>query len=182
MEEEKFTEFIENLWINGDEDERFVENTFEKLNGQMEELYHFVLSYYDYLYIPRDYGNGEEWTMLEIHVLTDIADNPGITVTKLSEKWHRTTSMISQLVRNYSNLNLIKRERNKDNGKINNLYILPEGEKLVRVHKIYDNIDTAKTMKVLAKETSFQDIEAFFRVIKKYKDIISRVEKNTYNL
>lgn len=42
-------------------------------------------------------------TMLEIHVLTDINDNPGITATKIANKWKRTVSAISQIIKNFCN-------------------------------------------------------------------------------
>lgn len=68
--------------------------------------------------------------MLEIHALTDIIDNPGITVTEIANKWRRTTSAISQIVKMFHEEKLVRRVRNRQDGKINNLYATDKGKEL----------------------------------------------------
>ena len=58
---------------------------FQKLNKDYSKVYKFVLAHYDYIYSSRDYGTGEILSMMEAHVLTDIVDSPGTTVTELAQ-------------------------------------------------------------------------------------------------
>lgn len=168
---------VKNIWIDEDQPLEESEELFKIFNDEMEKIYRFTLTYYEYLYDKRDYGNGEPMTMLEIHILTDINDHPGITVTELARKWKRTTSAISQIIRNFYESDLVDRVRNKDDGKVNNLYIKEDGKKLVDMHKHYDNIDTVKTLKTLLKFFTFEEIETFFEVADKYGEIMEDVEK-----
>lgn len=177
MEKKLFNIDLVNTWISKNETKEDIEARFKILNTEMEKVYLFTLSYYNYLYDKRDYGNGIPMTMLEIHVLTDINDNPGITVTKIANKWKRTASSISQIIKNFYDSKLIDRVRNSLDGKVNNLFITEEGEKIVRMHKYYDNIDSIKTLKKLAEKVSLEEIEAFFNVIEVYKNIIDSSTK-----
>lgn len=168
---------INEIWIDEDMSKEERENFFRILNNEMEKVYRFTLTFYEYLYEKRDYGNGEPLSMLEIHILTDVNDNPGMTVTELAKKWKRTTSAVSQIIKSFYDGGLIDRVRNKDDGKVNNLYITDEGKKLVDIHKHYDNIDTIKTLKTLRKEATTDEIEAFFKVAEIYGDIMEGREK-----
>ncbi|MEL7648627.1 MAG: hypothetical protein AAGU76_11075 [Sedimentibacter sp.] len=64
-----------------------IDRIYSQLSPRANELYHFILSYYDYMNQPRDYdGSGELVSMVEIHLLTIIDDNPGITVSQLAKE------------------------------------------------------------------------------------------------
>lgn len=169
---------IKNIWIDNKIIKEDTENYFKLFNSEMEKLYQFVITYYDYMYTKRDYGNGTPMTMLEIHVLTDINDNPGITITELSNKWKRTTSAISQIIKMCYSLDLVERIRNKDDGKINNLFITDKGAEIVLKHKHYDNIDTIKVLKKLNETHSQEEILSFFAVLDTYKKILKNTKKS----
>ena len=113
-----YEEEILNAQIEVNEDEKLVNDRYKKLNGIMESMYDFILAYSNYYSVRRDYGSGEKFTMIEIHILTEIYDNSGITVTELAEKWCRTSSAISQTVRKLMKWGLINRVGNENNGKI----------------------------------------------------------------
>ena len=116
-------------------------------------------------------------TMLEIHVLTDINDKPGITVTEIAQKWKRTTSAISQIVKYLYDMDLLYRVRNESDGKVNNLFITDLGKELVLMHKHYDNIDTIKTLKRLSKAVGYESVETFFKVIEEYRHVVEDSKK-----
>ena len=67
--------------------------------GRTDLIFDFVSTYYERTNISRDYGTGESYSMTEVHMLTRIADHPGITVTELSQRGNRTKSAISQVVK-----------------------------------------------------------------------------------
>lgn len=177
MEKTLFDLDIKNIWIEDDESEELINERFAILNKEMEIIYQFVLKYYEYLYVKRDYGTGMEFTMLEIHALTDIIDNPGITVTEIANKWRRTTSAISQIVKMFHEEKLVRRVRNRQDGKINNLYATDKGKELVRLHKHYDNVDVVKTTRSMLKQVTMEELESFYKVAEIYGNIIENSTK-----
>ena len=152
--------------------EKVVNDRYKKLNGIMEPMYDFILAYSNYYSIRRDYGSGEKFTMIEIHVLTEIYDNSGITVTELAEKWCRTSSAISQTVRKLMKWGLINRVGNENNGKIYHLTITEKGKELALIHKKYDNLDIVKTKKKLLKKFTIEELIAFDKICKEYTNIL----------
>ena len=163
---------ILNAQIETNEDEKLVNYRYKKLNGIMEPMYDFILAYSNYYSIRRDYGSGEKFTMIEIHVLTEIYDNSGITVTELAEKWCRTSSAISQTVRKLMKWGLINRVGNENNGKIYHLTITEKGKELASMHKKYDNLDIVKTKKKLLKKFTIEELIAFDKICKEYTNIL----------
>ncbi len=177
MEKNLFNLDIKNIWIEEDEPEELINERFAIINKEMERMYQFVLKYYEYLYVKRDYGTGMEFTMLEIHALTDIIDNPGITVTEIANKWRRTTSAISQIVKMFHEEKLVRRVRNRQDGKINNLYATDKGKELVKLHKHYDNVDVIKTTKNMLKLVTMEELESFYKVAEIYGNLIEGATK-----
>lgn len=163
---------IKNLWIPEEESSEEIEKYYNIFNTEMEKVYQFTLSYYDSFYRKRDYGSGFPMSMLEIHVLTEINDTPGITVTKLANRWRRTTSALSQIISSFEDANLVSKIRNGEDAKVNNLFITEKGRELVLKHKQYDSVDTVKTLKKLLKDVDEEDLRSFFNVIDLYKNIL----------
>ena len=147
MSKKLYEDEILNTKIEANEDEKLINSRYKKLNGIMEAMYDFVLAYSNYYSIRRDYGTGEKFTMIEIHILTEICDNSGITVTELAEKWCRTSSAISQTVKKLIKWGFVNRISNENNGKIFHLSITEKGKELALIHKRYDNLDIIKTKK-----------------------------------
>lgn len=75
-----------------------VNNIFHQLNDRANLLYKFAMLYSDYVAENQDYGTGDLISMVEVHTLTAIEDNPGISVTELALMWNRTKGAISQTV------------------------------------------------------------------------------------
>lgn len=154
------------------EDTKEVNELFEKLSKDANVLYKFVLAYTDYINTKRDYGTKEQLSMMEAHVLTDIADNPGITVTELSKTWDRTTSAISQTVRKLIKKDLIYRINSKEDAKIFLLYPSKEAKVFSVAHKKYDNIDIVETNKYLLKKFTVQDLCTFYAIMDEYTKLL----------
>lgn len=177
MDKDFISENIRDLQIVDDLDEETINKYFEISNSYMEEIYQFVLLYYDYMYTKKDSGDQMKKSMLEDHLLTDIHDNPGITTTELAEKWHRTTSSISQTISKLVNAGLVDRVLNVDNRKIYNLYITDSGKNSVLHHKFYDVKDTVKSIRKLLHSVSIDELNAFFKVVKAYNLILKSNKK-----
>ena len=76
--------------------------------------------------------------MAEIHTLSLIADNPGISVSGVSKMWNRTLSAASQNINKLVKKNLVEKRKEKGNNKTIHLYVTDEGKKLSDMHKAYD--------------------------------------------
>lgn len=98
-----YLEEIVDSWVDENESEEKTNERFKKLSKIVDPMYDFILTYSNYYSSRRDYGVGEKLTMLEVHYLTDIYDNPGITVTEIAKIWNRSKSAISQTVRKLIN-------------------------------------------------------------------------------
>ncbi|WP_235332679.1 hypothetical protein [Paenibacillus polymyxa] len=59
------------------------DDKYHELDNKASIIYKFVMTYSDYIKAIRDYGTGEEINMVEVHTLTMIEENPGITAAKL---------------------------------------------------------------------------------------------------
>ncbi|RVU55712.1 MarR family winged helix-turn-helix transcriptional regulator [Anaerosphaera multitolerans] len=173
MNLETFKREILDTWIEGDESEEFVNEKYAIIDAFATNLYDFVLTYYNYMNRRKDYGLGKPLTMVEVHILTDIGDNPGTTVTELAKKWKKTSSAISQTVRSLLKLNYIRRENSTTDGKVFFLYVTEEGADMVLAHKKYDIIDTIKTNKKLAKKFTAEDLFLFNEILKEYTDLLN---------
>ena len=87
---------------------------------------------------PIDYGTGELYTPAEVHIVTRIELNPGITVTQIAEATMRTKSAVSQMVAKLEAKGLVRREKDPNNAKQQLLYVTPKGLELSKCHKAYD--------------------------------------------
>lgn len=92
----------------------------------------------DYNKELRDYGTGELYTSTEVHLVTRIEENPGITATQIAEATYRTKSAVSQMIAKLEAKDLIRREKDPANGKQYFLHVTPKGKQLSLCHKAYD--------------------------------------------
>lgn len=152
---------------------------YNRINEHVNVLYDFVLTYSDYMNTKKDYGSGENLTMNEAHVLTDIADNPGITVTELSKLWGKTTSALSQTVRKLINRELIYRVNSKEDAKVFMLYPTQRAIEFSLAHKRYDILDIIKTTKRLMRKFTDEELMIFHNVMEEYTKLLEqRKNKN----
>ena len=154
--------------MNLHEDYKQLDQLYHQLNQRAEKLYDFILLYNDYIYEERDYGAGAVLKMMEIHTLTHIEDNPGITITALAGHTGKTKGAISQTVKNLVAKGLVERRRMVGNSKTVLLHATDEGIKLSRAHKAYDIADITQTLQDLQRTCSIEEIDSFYKVIDAY--------------
>lgn len=146
--------------------------SFQVLDEKMNIIYQFVLGYNDYINMRHNYTSEVELTMLEAHLLTNICDHPGSTVTSLAAAWDRSVSATSQTVRRLMAKDLVTRENAPDNGKVFYLHPTEKGLRASDQHKRYDVEDTIKTVKRLLKEMPFQEVETMFHSLERYVSLL----------
>lgn len=155
--------------LSGDE----LERVFRELNEFNKYIYDFVIGYYKYIYKTKDYGTENNFSMLEAHLITDIAKEPGITANILAKKWDKTPAFISQSLTKLENNGYIIRRLNKENRKFYNLYLTKKGDEFDKIHKKYDIRSIVETNKKLMKKFSFEELVNLRVILKEYENIIS---------
>lgn len=150
----------------------------ELLTESMERVYTFVSDSHDLYSVTRDYGNGDKMNMAEIHTLSLIADNPGISVSGVSKMWNRTLSAASQNINKLAKKNLIEKKKEKGNNRTIHLYVTESGQKLSDIHKAYDQRELTKIAEVLLKIHTFDELKTALKVI---ETGITIIEKNKIN-
>lgn len=154
-----------------------IDEQFKALNTRHNNIYQFVMLYYNYIISKHDYGTGELVSMIEAHTITYIEENPGTTVSDLASYWNRTKAALSQTVSKLVDKGFIEKVQSEKNKKTYLLYVTDKGLELSRAHKLYDTIDIAKTMGQLLEKCSPEELESFFKVIDEYIILI----KNDFN-
>lgn len=150
-------------------------NDLKLLTESMEHVYTFVSDSYDMYSAARDYGNGDKMNMAQIHTLSLIADNPGISVSGVSKMWNRTLSAASQNINKLVKKNLIEKKKENGNHKTIHLYVTESGQKLSDMHKAYDRKELTKVAEVLLKTHTMDELKTALKVI---ETGITILEKN----
>lgn len=154
--------------LNGKE----LEKTFKELNEFNMYIYNFVISYYKYTYKTKNYGTKDNYSMLEAHIITDIAENPGITANLIAKKWDKTPAFISQSLTKLEDRGLIERKLNKNNRKFYNLFLTDNGKKFDEIHKKYDIKSIINTNKKLMEKFSLDELIKLRVILEEYGKII----------
>lgn len=149
-----------------------IDRVYAQLSPRADLLYSFVILYDAYINGRRDYGTGMLINMVEVHTLTMIADQPGVTVSELSIMWGRTKGAVSQNVSKLEQKKLVTRMRDKKDAKIVHLYVTKEGEQLSMAHKLYDIMDIMQTQRDLMQSCTIEEINSFFKVLQEYKNLL----------
>ncbi len=147
--------------------------TSRELLEKSEILYTFVDMFSAYENNPKDYGTGELYSMIEIHILNAIYNCPGITAKELSEKMRRTKGFISQVLSKLESAGHIIRIPCKTNAKLRELYVTQSGQHLCFAHNEFDEKTLLKTYQYLLRDCTDEEIEAFYRVMQVYINIMN---------
>ena len=146
--------------------------SYEKLANDLNRISKFTLAYSEYIYTARDYGTGDCLSMLEAHVLSDIVNKPGITVTELSKVWDRTKSAISQTVKKLMQKDYVYRVNSADDGKVFHLYPNESAICFAQAHKEFDRMGMYRSRIKLLDSFTDEEIDTFYRIAEEYTRII----------
>lgn len=137
-----------------------------------DALYRFVLLYGDYMKQIRNYGTEYDVTMIEVHLLTQIEENPGTTVTKQAEYWMRTKGAISQTLSKLIERGLVYKKPADYDAKTMLLYPTEAGKYLSKKHKEYDHKAVLETIDELKEQFTEKEIEDFIKVVNAYTEML----------
>ena len=117
----------------------------------------------DYHKELRDYGTGEFYTSTEVHMVTRIEENPGITAVRIAEYTCRTKSAVSQMLTKLEGKGLIYKEKDPNNGKQQLLYVTDKGKQLSLCHRAYD--ETAVPIREMVDRFGMDAIDTYIGIV-----------------
>jgi DNA-binding MarR family transcriptional regulator len=134
-------------------------------NYQKSSLIHdFVTRSADRNAKLQDYGTGELYTAVEMHVLEKIYLNPGITVTEITKRSNRTKGAISQIVSKLEKKGLVMKTPQEYHGKRISLWPTAKGKQLSKAHIKFDDERTGEFFGKIAEHYTSEQIDAFFKI------------------
>lgn len=136
--------------------------------ADMADILHQASSLYMASNIPTDYGTGDKYTSVEVHMLKYIIDHPGKTVTDLAKEWDKTKAAISQMMKKLEGKDLIMKKAAPDSHKKQLYFATSKGIELNETHLKYDSVVFAETINLLKETCSEDEIMLCFHVLKKY--------------
>mgnify|MGYP002424117328 CR=1 FL=1 len=139
--------------------------------ADMADILHRASMLYTASNIPIDYGTGEKYTSVEVHMLKYIIDHPGKTVTDLSQEWDRSKAAISQMLKRMEEKGLITWRGAPDSKKKQLYFATPQGEQLNERHLEYDERVFGKTLELLGETCSQEEIAVCFHVLEEYTKV-----------
>ncbi len=149
-----------------------IAQVYSVISKKSELLHEFAELVTAYSGSNRDYGTGVQITMVEIHLLTTIEENPGITVTELAVIKHKTPGAISQIIKKLENRGYIFRRPHEVHGKKMCFFPTDEGKLLSELHKQYDVRTISNTVDTLLERCGMDEVDTFFKVMEIYRDIL----------
>jgi len=132
-------------------------------------LLHYLVSQ-DYESQARDYGLNEYLHQevplhsIEIHLLSAIDENPGISSQELAQKFYRSKGAISQRIKVLTKYGLITRETSLENHRVGLLYTTETGKIACKNHIAYD-MESYVSYSELLKEFSEEDLVTCRKIV-----------------
>ena len=151
-----------------------VDTLFPPLNAFNQIVYDFVIKYHKYLFRSRSYFEKYTFTMVEVHVLQDIGNAPGITAGELAVKWDRTAASMSQIIRKLEGQGLLSREADEKDRKYFHLFLTPAGREVDDAHRRFDIRSIIGTNQKLLEQFTVEEILSCRDVLAAYGELIDQ--------
>lgn len=136
--------------------------------SEKADIMHRASSLYMASNIPIDYGTGEMYTPVEVHMLKYIQNYPGKNVTQLSVEWDKSKAAISQMLKKMEKKELIYKKNPTDNFRKQCFFVTEKGQELCRYHEKYDTKVFGETLRMLEELCTKDEIEVCFSILEKY--------------
>lgn len=149
-----------------------IDNMYNAIGSHTNDVYRFVIKYVQHFNKKRDYGTGDMLNEVETHIITAIADNPGITITSLTNIWGTGLSALSQMITKLEKRGFVERKKLEGNAKNNCLFVTEHGQKISNAHKLHDIELITKSMKKITDKYSTQELDTFYQMLNEFADLI----------
>ncbi|WP_367924897.1 MarR family winged helix-turn-helix transcriptional regulator [uncultured Ruthenibacterium sp.] len=132
--------------------------------------------------IPKAYSPELTLTMTEASTVEEIAEHPGVTAAQLCKKWNRTRGALSQLLKKLEQKGFICREKCEDNDRMQLLYPTVKGMQLHRMMEVNEKKYHVELFsELLERGCSREEIEAFYKVMAGYTDVLQARQDLRWN-
>lgn len=131
---------------------------------------------------PREYEQGIFLTMVEVRIVMEIAEKPGITASELCRNSKRTRSAMSQIVKKLKQKDLIYGEISDEHQKRMLLYPTMEGMKL-RNHIVRNKEGDKNRVftRLIEKGCTVEELESFYKVMNIYTNLMIEEPKTGWD-
>lgn len=133
----------------------------EKLIDVVDQGYDIMQEYANK---PRQF-NGIMLYPVETQTLEIIAENPGITASKIAKELKKTLSASSQILKKLEQKELITRKKNPDNNREYNLFLTKISQDVIKLHGELDEMIYSRYLENLI-DLKDEEIESFIKVQK----------------
>ena len=133
----------------------------EKLIDVVDQGYDIMQEYANK---PRQF-NGIMLYPVETQTLEIIAENPGITASKIAKELKKTLSASSQILKKLEQKELITRKKNPDNNREYNLFLTKISQDVIILHGELDEMIYSRYLENLI-DLKDEEIESFIKVQK----------------
>ncbi len=138
------------------------ETRYESFCRAIDELDRGVSLINEYDALLHDYG-GEKMFQAESQMIKAIGSSQGITAVQLSEKFGKTASACSQLIRKLKNKGWVLQRRNPLNSREYHLFLSETGLEFFKKHQKFEEACYKRTFELL-DDLPDSEIEAYIRV------------------
>ena len=156
------------------------ENRYELFCHMIDELDKGVSLIEKYDSLLHDY-NGVVMFQAESQMIKAIGDNPGVTAAVLAEKFGKTPSACSQIIRKLRQKQWVRREKNARSSREYNLFLTAEGREIYEKHRDSEQRCYMRTFEMLSgMKTS--ELESYIAVQKKLNEAFALDVSESENL
>ena len=133
---------------------------------------------YAKLHAKKDsYGTDDLLSVAEVHMLTQIADNPNITASELASYWNYTKGAISHIIKSLSEKELITRRRDSVDSLKIFLNVSDKGKKVSDYHKAGDAAYIRTQFTKLREVFTDEEIYTYLQIHRYYGELVRKLEK-----
>ncbi|MGM9602168.1 MAG: MarR family winged helix-turn-helix transcriptional regulator [Faecousia sp.] len=139
-------------------------SVFENLQEKVDIIFRYNMLMDQYASLPRDYGLGTFMSEVDIHSLSFIEKEPGITAKEIARRTYRTKGTVSLMLSRLEADGFLEQKVNPNNQRERNLYLTPKGQFVCEQHAAYDRRVTIDYLSEVAKHCTPEEIEGYFKV------------------
>ena len=177
----KYEHFIKYLYIFYKNEGLMKEHDIKDLAAYLENInnspardlmYELVPTYAKYMDIHHYFLTEENLTSTDAHTLKHICQNPGVTISEITEYWGKTKGTVSAQISRLEEKNLVRKEKDSINAKKTHIYPTETGIRTNESHMKFDIEEIIRLYDFWGQKYTAADIEKFWEMLAYYKDFL----------
>lgn len=137
----------------------------EEVVAKADLIYDFVQTGAENINSIHVCENGEVMSMVQMHTLTMVYDNPGLCVSDVAKMWGHTLGAASRNIDRLQKKGYIEKRKLEGNNKEVRLYATESGKELAAKHKENDKKTIERMFTKGLEKHSAEEIDSFFKVL-----------------